>query len=211
MLRKYLPQTDFQTTEPLSVLSLACGDDHEASTIEHYFNPASNQAYHVGIDRDQESILTARGLYLKHPNYHFIRGDLAKRSTLKQLEKFATQYDLLIMRHAPIMPEGDLWQRVLLNYSQYLRPGGLLLITTYYKEELETLQREGLPSCYQIMVSERNRARVFNRRLHRMATREMMGILMASVLSGKEPDLKFKDSLGNIMRRDQYLVLATKV
>lgn len=210
-LNRYIPRSSFKFEDLPAVLSLACGEDTEARAIHGYFNPDSaTSGVHVGIDRNGSSIEDARWLYRNNPNCHFIAGDLDSEQVRRQTEAVHPNFDMVVMRHFPVLPEGELWQRTLDGYAKFLRPGGLLMMTLYYPQEFEIVQEQGFPESYQVEVSERNKARSFNKRLFNQAMMHGAFGAMGVAFSDEPPQEQFTDVVENVFRQDQFIVLATK-
>lgn len=207
ILKKYVPQAGFKPQGPVSVLSLACGVEAEAGAINKFFSGSEDEnvrAIHVGIDSNKAAIEDARFLYKGKPGFTFINGDLRDIQTKKQLENIATEFDMIIMRHAPIAPAGDLWMQAVSDYSKYLKKDGLLMMTFYHGFEFEEVRKVGLPDCYKIQICERNKARAFNRAIY---GRVMMMLVFSSL--GGEESLN-AEPVENVMNMDQYIIMAIK-
>lgn len=210
VLNRYIPQTTFRAEGTPSVLSLACGQDREADAIHDYFSSEPIDGIHVGIDMNDDSIRDAQVLYRDKPNYRFIVGNLDSEEVKSQIEQVQPKFDIVVMRHFPVLPGGDLWQRTLKDYARFLRQGGLLMMTLYYPEEFETLIDRGFSDCYQVEVSERNKARAFNKRLLNKVRNEMLLGAMTMVFSSNSTKPQFDDVLDNVYRQDQFVLLAAK-
>lgn len=206
-LSRYLPKNTLETDSPPAVLSLACGVDAEARAIHRHFSSESEKSgVHIGIDRNNSNIESARRLYRENPGYVFIEGDLDSKDVRNQVEEIRSEFDIVMMRHFPVLPEEDLWERTLKDYARFLRPGGFLVMTLYYPEEFETVSRVGIPSDYNVEVAERNKARSFNKRLFNQ-------VIMQSVFGALADELRqerYADVVENVFRQDQFVVLATK-
>lgn len=210
-LDQYVPKDYFSGAVP-SVLSLACGLDTEAAAIHRHFSPDGDQAgVHVGIDIDDKNIKDAKKLCGKNPAYTFLQGDLDSGLIREELGQIQPEFDMVIARHFPVLPAGDLWQRTLMNYRAFISKGGLVLMTLYYPEEFEIVKNAGFPEGYNIEVAERNRARTFNKRLfNRTMVYEAFSTMAAAFSDIELPQPQFEDSVENIFRQDQFVVLATK-
>lgn len=209
-LDQYVPKDYFSGAVP-SVLSLACGLDTEAAAIHRHFSPDEDKAgVHVGIDLDDKNIKDAKKLYKGNPDYAFLHGDLDSGLVREELGQIQPEFDMVVMRHFPVLPAGDLWQRTLTNYRSFIRQGGLVLMTLYYPEEFDIVRNAGFGEGYNIEVAERNRARTFNKRQFNRAMIYSTFETMAAAFSDMEPTNQFADVVDNTFRQDQFVVIATK-
>ncbi len=210
-LKRYIPKDSVMADGAPVVLSLACGVDAEARAIHRHFAPEGEKnSVHVGIDRNNSNIESARRLYKENPGYTFIEGDLDSEEVRRQLEDVHPEFDVIMMRHFPVLPEGELWRRTLKKYARFLKSEGLLVMTLYYPEEFEIVSQNGLPDEYTVEVAERNRARSFNKRLfNQVMIHEAFGAL-ASALSDQPQQEQYADVVENVFQQDQFIILAKK-
>ena len=83
-----------------------------------------------------------------------------------------------------------------------------MLMTLYKGNEFEIVKNTGLPNDYSMEICEQNTARVFNKALYDDA-KSMNFTRLIAALSGCHIPKNYY-STEEIMRRDYYIILATK-
>lgn len=148
LLVKYVPQSGYKPVkEDETIVSIGCGNAMEALPMSAYFGRKSNfikgnENTHVyGIDNDAGELASANGYYgkdyeQKFPWLHLICDDARGISQNANIPK---NVDVVIMRHPNICGNGGVCKNMIEDSLKILRPGGIMIFTTYWKQENEKL------------------------------------------------------------------------
>jgi SAM-dependent methyltransferase len=135
LLREALAATDFQTSEKVTVLNLACGRADETGALAAALAP-TKISYYLGIDLRPDTIAEAKKRWeLPSGVIEFRCGDAAAIDKMKQLPSF----DFIFIRHQNYWHDPATWDRLLGNALDALSPAGLLVCTSYFDREHELL------------------------------------------------------------------------
>ncbi len=125
----------FFPTGRLAVMNLACGRADETGALAAALAPAKI-GFYLGIDLRPETIAEAQARWaLPDGEIEFRCGDAAATHRMRQLPLF----DLILIRHQNYWHEPVVWDRLLENALNGLKPGGLLVSTSYFDREHELL------------------------------------------------------------------------
>lgn len=135
LLRDGLRAADFLPIGKLSVLNLACGRADESGAMAAALAPAAI-GFYLGIDLRPDAIAEAAARWaLPAGEIEFRCGDAAATDRMRQLPAF----DFVFIRHQNYWHEPVVWDRLLGNALNGLKPGGLLACTSYFDREHELL------------------------------------------------------------------------
>ena len=120
-----------------ALLNLACGRADETGVLLSSVAPLAEELFYLGIDLRPAEIAEAkaRWLPLAPPGWQldFRAGDASRTDRMKQLPPF----DLVFIRHQNYWHDPATWLVLFKNALGSLKPGGLLLITSYFDREHE--------------------------------------------------------------------------
>lgn len=135
LLRDALKVAGFFPTGRLAVMNLACGRADETGAVAAALAPATI-GFYLGIDLRPDTIAEAQARWdLLDGEIEFRCGDAAATNRMRQLPVF----DLIFIRHQNYWHEPVVWDRLLENALNGLKPGGLLVCTSYFDREHELL------------------------------------------------------------------------
>jgi len=98
-----------------------------------------------GIDLDSNALRRARHL---DPELRLVRADARSLPGLLH-----THFGLILVRHPDLYLHPTPWQQILMTLPHLLAPAGFLIITLYAPEEIEMIERLGLPPRYPDMLA----------------------------------------------------------
>lgn len=134
-MRDGLRAADFRSIGKLAVLNLACGRADESGALAAALAPAEI-GFYLGIDLRPDAIAEATARWaLPSGEIEFRCGDAAATDRMRQLPAF----DFIFIRHQNYWHEPAVWDRLLGNALDGLKPGGLLACTSYFDREHELL------------------------------------------------------------------------
>lgn len=123
--------------ESPAVLNLACGRADETGSLLTAVAPFAKELFYLGIDlRPAEAAEgKARWVPTAPPGWQleFRAGDASRTDRMKQLPPF----DLVFIRHQNYWHDPATWLVLFRNALGALKPGGLLVITSYFDREHE--------------------------------------------------------------------------
>ena len=135
LLRDGLKAADFFPMGRLAVVNLACGRADESGALAKALAPAKI-GFYLGIDLRPDAIAEATARWaLPDGEIEFRCGDAATTDRMKQLPAF----DFIFIRHQNYWHEPGVWDRLLGNALDGLKPDGLLACTSYFDREHELL------------------------------------------------------------------------
>jgi SAM-dependent methyltransferase len=135
LLRDGLKAAAFFPSPRLAVLNLACGRADETGALALALQPAKISFY-LGIDLRPDAIAEAAARWaLPDGEIEFRCGDASSTDRMKQLPAF----DFIFIRHQNYWHEPAVWDRLLGNALEKLKPAGLLVCTSYFDREHELL------------------------------------------------------------------------
>lgn len=135
LLRDGLRAADFFPLGKLAVLNLACGRADETGALAAALKPATI-GFYLGIDLRPDAIAEAAARWvLPGGEIEFRAGDAAATDRMRELPEF----DFIFIRHQNYWHEPVVWDRLLANALNGLKPGGLLACTSYFDREHELL------------------------------------------------------------------------
>lgn len=120
---------------PAAVLNLACGRADETGTLFAALAPAK-VGFYLGIDLLPADIAEARKRWRPETpdmQIEFLAGDASRTERMKELPAF----DLVFIRHQNYWHDAPVWDRLLGNALEALKPNGTLAITSYFDREHE--------------------------------------------------------------------------
>ena len=120
-----------------AILNLACGRADETGVLLTTAAPLAKELFYLGIDlRPTEAAEgKARWVPAAPPGWQldFRAGDASRTDRMKQLPPF----DLVFIRHQNYWHDPATWLVLFRNALGSLKPGGLLVITSYFDREHE--------------------------------------------------------------------------
>lgn len=135
LLRDGLLAAAFHPAAPLAVLNLACGRADETGALAEALAPAKI-AFYLGIDLRPDAIAEASARWaLPGGDISFRTGDASATDRMRLLPPF----DFIFIRHQNYWHEPAVWDRLLGNALQKLKPAGILACTSYFDREHELL------------------------------------------------------------------------
>lgn len=135
LLRDGLKVAGFFPTGKLAALNLACGRADETGALAAALAPAEI-GFYLGIDLRPDTIAEATARWaLPEGEIEFRSGDAAATDRMKQLPAF----DFIFIRHQNYWHEPAVWDRLLGNALDRLKPSGILVCTSYFDREHELL------------------------------------------------------------------------
>ena len=135
LVRDGLKVAGYFPADRLAVLNLACGRADESGALAAALAPAMI-GFYLGIDLRPDAIAEAAARWaLPGGEIEFRAGDASATDRMKQLPPF----DLVFIRHQNYWHEPVVWDRLLGNALRGLKPGGLLICTSYFDREHELL------------------------------------------------------------------------
>ncbi len=159
-LVEYIPKSGWRPPRDgkLTILDLGCGDAYYAVVLRAYFegnnlysNDRGRKVNYIGVDISTGDIAKARGHYRSSPAYHFVLGDAREIAGMPQI---AGQADLVVIRHPDL---GAAWSEIFQAAQKKLRPGGLMIFSTFVMGEKDVLLEmlKDVPGL-EIVVAEKN-------------------------------------------------------
>ncbi len=132
-LRQAFSSVGFPKSTRLAVLNLACGRADETGALAAALAPAEIGHY-LGIDLRPAAIAEAtRRWTLPGGTIEFRCGDASA------IGKMVSRIDLIFIRHQNYWDDPVIWDRLLENALNALKPDGLLVCTSYFDREHELL------------------------------------------------------------------------
>jgi SAM-dependent methyltransferase len=120
-----------------AILNLACGRADETGVLLTAAAPLAKELFYLGIDlRPVEAAEgKARWVPAAPPGWQldFRAGDASRTDRMKQLPPF----DLVFIRHQNYWHDPATWLVLFRNALGSLKPGGLMVITSYFDREHE--------------------------------------------------------------------------
>ena len=120
-----------------AVLNLACGRADETGVLLSAVAPLAGELFYLGIDLRPVEIAEAKSRWIPAapPGWQldFRAGDASRTDRMKQLPPF----DLVFIRHQNYWHDPATWLVLFRNALASLKPGGLLVITSYFDREHE--------------------------------------------------------------------------
>ncbi|MCW1912751.1 class I SAM-dependent methyltransferase [Luteolibacter sp. GHJ8] len=120
-----------------AVLNLACGRADESGVLLSAVAPLALELFYLGIDLRPVEIAEAKSRWLPAapPGWQldFRAGDASRTDRMKQLPPF----DLVFIRHQNYWHDPATWLVLFRNALAALKPGGVLVITSYFDREHE--------------------------------------------------------------------------
>ncbi len=154
LLRDALVAADFSAPGPLAVLNLACGRGDETGALAAALAPR-RIAFYLGIDLRPEAVAEAGARWdLPDGTIEFRAGDASATHRMRELPAF----DFIFIRHQNYWHEPKVWDRLLRNALEALKPGGLLACTSYFDREHELLKAALLTRRARMLVDLRHPA-----------------------------------------------------
>ena len=137
LLRMAFRTTGWVAPEKPAILNLACGRADETGVLLTVTGPFAKELFYLGIDlRPVEAAEgKARWVPAAPPGWQleFRAGDASRTDRMKQLPPF----DLVFIRHQNYWHDPATWLVLFRNALGALKPGGLLVITSYFDREHE--------------------------------------------------------------------------
>lgn len=146
--------------EGTTILSLGCGRAEDAIVLRAFFGDRpfgspGQKARYIGIDAEEKAIEGARLMNDSHePQTTLIKGDATDLSRILEVPK---QVDVVMLRHQQISASKEVWGKMLEEGYARLRPGGILICTSYSDVEDEMLQKELSARHLPVVLNEANR------------------------------------------------------
>lgn len=137
LLKLALCTAGWNAPESPAILNLACGRADETGVLLTTAAPFAKELFYLGIDlRPVEAAEgKARWVPAAPPGWQldFRAGDASRTDRMKQLPLF----DLVFIRHQNYWHDPATWLVLFRNALGALKPGGLLVITSYFDREHE--------------------------------------------------------------------------
>ena len=137
LLRMAFRTAGWVAPEKPAILNLACGRADETGVLLTAVAPLAKELFYLGIDlRPAEAAEgKARWVPAAPPGWQleFRAGDASRTDRMKQLPPF----DLVFIRHQNYWHDPATWLVLFRNALGALKPGGLLVITSYFDREHE--------------------------------------------------------------------------
>jgi SAM-dependent methyltransferase len=132
-----LRTADWQPPEKAAVLNLACGRADETGILLEAVAPQAAELFYLGIDLRPPEIAEAKARWIPNapPGWQldFRAGDASRTDRMKQLPPF----DFIFIRHQNYWHDSAVWEVLFRNALDGLKPGALLVITSYFDREHE--------------------------------------------------------------------------
>ena len=165
LLVKYVPQSGYKSVKDNeTIVSVSCGLAQDALPANSYFGRKSNitesskNTHYYGIDIDadqlkQADIFTRDENDKKFPWLDLIKGDARKMSLNPAIPK---NVDVVIMRHPHIWHDSGICANIIEDSLKILRPGGIMIFTTYFDFEKDALLEKLKPmSGFKLTVDKK--------------------------------------------------------
>lgn len=137
LLALALRTAGWQAPARVAVLNLACGRADETGVLLSSIAPLAEDLFYLGIDLRPVEIAEAKSRWIPAapPGWQldFRAGDASRTDRMKQLPPF----DLVFIRHQNYWHDPATWLVLFRNALAALKPGGLLVITSYFDREHE--------------------------------------------------------------------------
>lgn len=132
-LSEALHGVGYLENRPLSVLNLACGRADETGAIAQALAPA-RIGFYLGMDLRAEAITEANQRWkLPLGVIDFRCGDASRIGAIERIG----EVDLVFIRHQNYWNDPRAWDWIVEGALKVLKPGGLLVCTSYFDHEHE--------------------------------------------------------------------------
>lgn len=145
LLNDYLPRDLLSTISNLKafkILSICCGRFREAKPLFEYFSNYKDKIRLFGIDLDPTLIELAQNESVIKENKGHVYLKIGDASLIENYEEWLKSglFDLVIVRHPEITFNTDIFIKIFSLCPNLINKDGLLLITTHFENEKESLQ-----------------------------------------------------------------------
>lgn len=145
LLRDYLPKDlldKASNSKTFRILSICCGRFREAKPIFEYFSKFKDKLKLYCIDLDASFIDLASNEPIIKENKNSVYLRTGDASLIENYEDWLKDglFDLVIVRHPEITFNTDIFIKIFSLCPQLINKNGLLLITTHFENEKESLQ-----------------------------------------------------------------------
>jgi|GEM_PF-5390482 len=126
--------------EPEAVLNIGCGNGADTGAFKNAFQDTTEI---LGVDVNETEIEEARREFAD-VNIQFQHLDMADAAVLDDPKR----YDVIVMRHPEPFPNYQAWENIFSNAKALARAGGLMVITTYARSEVDFFASRKEPSVF---------------------------------------------------------------
>jgi len=126
----------FKGHREIRILDIGCGNALSLMGIFAYFG--SDRVRYTGIDINDRKITECQQAYSQFRSVSFFHCDARSVTSVEQ-------YDIVLVQHANILYEANVFTEVFRRATGFLHPKGTLYATFYYKEEADYFYQTILP------------------------------------------------------------------